>query len=233
MILWIRIASIAPVVAMVVAWLVSQTVRDTFGQGFSLLIEGDLPGVRQWASELGWWAPVVTGVLMVGQGIAAPVPAIMVTAANSFLFGPFWGGLYSILTANVAAAICYGIGRGYGTLIVDSLVSRSSVEKYESFFQRHGMLTVLIARLVPVVPFDPISYIAGLVRMPFWKFFWATMLGQFPAGMAYSYLVQQVDQPGMFTLYAVCTVVALILLGLLVKRITVGKSGPSDKQPGQ
>lgn len=225
---WIRVASLTPVILIVMAWLFSSSVRDTCGQGIHLLWQGDLPGIRQWAADIGSWAPIVTGVLMVVQGIAAPIPAVMVTAANSFLFGPFWGGLYSILTANIAAAICYGIGRGYGTIIVDSLVSRSTVDRYSSFFQEHGMLTIIVARLIPFVPFDPISYIGGMVRMPFWKFFWATMIGQFPAGMAYSYLIQGVVRPDLFLVSTICIVVALLLTGLLLQRTWFSKSEGSN-----
>ena len=58
-----------------------------------------------------------------------------------------------------------------------------------------------------------------MVRMPFWQFFWATMLGQIPAGMAYSYLVQQVDQPKLFAVDAGCFIVALTLLGLVMRRV--------------
>jgi len=215
---WIRVVSLLPLILIAVAWVSIPLVRDTCGRGLLLVWQGDLPGVRQWAAGLGWWAPAVTGILMIVQAIAAPIPAVLVTAANSFLFGPFWGGLYSILTANIAASVCYGIGRGYGKLVVDSLVSGATVEKYESFFQKHGTLTVLVSRLIPIVPFDPISYIAGMVRMPFGKFFWATMIGQFPAGMAYSYLVQTADQPSLFVIYMICFVVALTLVGIAMKR---------------
>ncbi len=215
---WIRVLSTIPLILMALAWVLSPQVRDTFNLGLQLLWQGDLPAIRQWAADLGWIAPLVTGVLMIVQAIAAPLPAVLVTAANSLLFGPVWGGLYSILTANIAAALCYGLGRGYGTLLVDAWVGSDTVCRYEVFFQRNGWLTVLIARLIPLVPFDPISYVAGMVRMPFWSFFWATMLGQFPAGMAYSFLVQTADQPKMFAVYALCLVSALFLLGWLLRR---------------
>ena len=226
---WIRVASLLPLIVVGIAWLVFPVVRETFGEGLYLLWTRDLEGLRTWGAEQCLWAPFLTGVLMIAQAIAAPVPAILITATNSFLFGPFWGGLYSILTANIAAAICYGLGRGYGTLITDSLISRKSVEKYESFFQQHGGVTVLIARLIPFVPFDPISYVAGMVRMPFWTFFWATMIGQFPAGMAYSYLVQQVDEPRMFVVSAICLELALFLFGWLMRRLLPARKPTADK----
>jgi uncharacterized membrane protein YdjX (TVP38/TMEM64 family) len=227
---WIRAASMIPLLAIAVAWLLVPAVRSTLAEGVILASRADLPGMRQWAAVLGWLAPLVTGVLMIVQAIAAPIPAVLVTAANSFLFGPFWGGLYSIFTANVAAAICYGLGRGYGTLLVDYLVSRQAVLRYESFFRQHGWLTVLIARLIPFVPFDPVSYVAGIVRMPFWMFFWATLAGQFPAGMAYSYLVQQVDQPKMLAIYGTSMLAALMLTGWLLHRVFFADQQPADSR---
>ena len=230
LILMIRVASLAPLVALVLVWAVVPGVRESLNEGLDHLWKADVQGVKSWATELGPWALVITGVLMIVQGIAAPIPAVMITAANSFLIGPFWGGLYSIFTANLAAAICYGLGRGYGTVLTDRLIPKDAVTKYESFFRNHGGLTVLIARLMPFVPFDPISYVAGMVRMPFWSFFLATLLGQIPAGMAYSYLVQQLDQPKMFIVFLTCVIVSLFLIGLLAKRAlarTTAKSGTS------
>lgn len=224
--LWIRVVSILPLVALGLAWAISPTVRDLLGEGISLLQQGDLDGLRQWGHKMGWWAPVFTGSLMLVQAIAAPIPAILVTATNSFLFGPFWGGLYSIFTANLAAAVCYGLGRGYGTLISDALIPKKTIRTYEEFFELHGGKTILIARLMPFVPFDPISYVAGIARVPFGRFFIATFVGQFPAGMAYSYLAQQVTEPKMFVVSAITAVLALVLLGWWAKRALMGKPKP-------
>lgn len=226
--LWIRLVSLAPLLALGLAWAISPELRGSMSQGIDLLWHRDLEGLRKWGSSLGWWAPLLTGSLMIVQAIAAPIPAVLVTATNSFLFGPFWGGLYSILTANVAAAICYGLGRGYGTFVTDTLLPKRTIKRYEHFFDEHGGKTVLVARLIPFVPFDPISYIAGIVRMPFWSFFLATLIGQFPAGMAYSYLVQEVDNPPMFVVTTLSLLAALFLMGWFLNRAFFKKtaSGP-------
>lgn len=228
--LWIRLVSITPLLVLGLAWLISPELRGTMGQGIDLLWQRDVQGLRKWGSSLGWWAPLLTGSLMIVQAIAAPIPAVLVTATNSFLFGPFWGGLYSILTANVAAAICYGLGRGYGTFVSDAILPSRTIKRYEHFFDEHGGKTVLVARLIPFVPFDPISYIAGIVRMPFWSFFLATLVGQFPAGMAYSYLAQEVDKPQMFVVSTVSLLAALFLTGWFLNRAFFKKK-PSDSQP--
>lgn len=230
--IWIRIASVLPLAVLGFAWAISPTIRDLLGQGITLLQQGDIDGLRAWGQQMGWWAPLFTGSLMLVQALAAPIPAILVTATNSFLFGPFWGGIYSIVTANFAAAVCYGLGRGYGTLISDALIPQRTIQTYEDFFELHGGKTILIARLLPFVPFDPISYVAGIARIPFGRFFVATFIGQFPAGMAYSYLAQQVNEPKMFVVYGISALVALGLLGWWAQRTLIRQESLGAEKSG-
>lgn len=44
----------------------------------------------------------------------------------------------------------------------------------------------LVCRLLPFVPFDPVSYAAGLTSLRFWPFMLATGVGQLPATIVYS-----------------------------------------------
>ncbi len=43
-----------------------------------------------------------------------------------------------------------------------------------------------VCRLLPFVPFDPVSYAAGLTSLRFWPFMLATGVGQLPATIVYS-----------------------------------------------
>ncbi|EEC26417.1 snare associated golgi protein [Escherichia coli O157:H7 str. TW14588] len=40
----------------------------------------------------------------------------------------------------------------------------------DGFFTRYGKHTILVCRLLPFVPFDPISYAAGLTSIRFRRF---------------------------------------------------------------
>ena len=76
----------------------------------------------------------------------------------------------------------------------------------------------MVARLLPFVPFDPISYAAGLTPMGFWEFFIATGIGQLPATLIYSYAASKSTNPstwvkGLIILFGV------LALGMLMKRI--------------
>nr|WP_256927300.1 VTT domain-containing protein [Klebsiella quasipneumoniae] len=54
-------------------------------------------------------------------------------------------------------------------------------------FARFGPQTILVCRLLPFVPFDPVSYAAGLTSLRFWPFMLATGVGQLPATIVYSW----------------------------------------------
>lgn len=65
---------------------------------------------------------------------------------------------------------------------------------------------MLIARLLPFVSFDFVSYFAGLTSMPFRGFMVATGIGQLPATIVYSYV------GGMLTGGTKMLVTALLIL---------------------
>lgn len=213
----IRLASLAPLAALAAAYALAPGFRSALNAGVSLLVRGDVAGLRAWGESLGAWAPLATSALMIAQAIAAPIPAVLVTAANSLLFGPFWGGVLSIVSATLAACVCWGLARLFGDALAGFLVSPRALAKADAVVARHGPLAVLVARLVPFVPFDPVSFVAGLARMPLLPFFVATLLGQAPAGMAYSYLAQEIDRPRTLVVAAVAALAGLALLGVAAR----------------
>lgn len=223
-----RWAAFLPLVAFGAAYLLSASLRSTLAEGTGLLLRGDLEGLRAWGASLGPWGPLATTLLMIVQAIAAPIPAVLVTWTNSLLFGPFWGGVLSIVSATLAAVLCFLLARAIGEPLVRRLVGESVWRKTNTFVERHGIQAILIARLVPVVPFDPISYVAGLSRMRLRTFAWATLVGQVPAGMTYSYLGQEIDEPARFVLFGLCAALALLLLGWTVRRSLLGARSDGD-----
>lgn len=227
----VRLAALAPLAILGLAYAFAPSFRATLHAGVSLLARGDVSGLRAWGDTLGLWAPFATSALMIAQAIAAPIPAVLVTATNSLLFGPFWGGLLSIVSATVAACVCWGLARLFGDALASFLVSPAALAKADATVRRHGPIAVLVARLVPFVPFDPVSFVAGLVRMPLAPFFWATLLGQAPAGMAYSYLAQEIDRPRTLVVAALAVFAGLVVLGLAARWFVLRRNAITPPTP--
>lgn len=147
----------------------------------------DVTAMKSYILSFGIWAPIASFALMIFQSAVAPLPAFIITFANAALFGWVKGAILSWSSAMCGAALCYWIAKYYGRKVVERLTSKFALEEIDSLFKRYGKYAILIARLLPFVSFDIVSYAAGLTSMGFWEFFWATGLGQLPATIIYSY----------------------------------------------
>ena len=183
-----------------------------------ILSSADIKGMRNYLNGFGIWAPVVSMALMVFQAIAAPLPAFVITFANAWIFGWIKGAIYSWTGAMIGASLCHLIARAYGRPVVEKMVGKKSLETTDRFFERYGKHSVLIARLLPVVPFDIISYAAGLTNMGFWAFFWTTGLGQLPATIVYSWLGENMAPSAKYLFWAATGFASLLLFSLAIKK---------------
>lgn len=191
-------------------------------QAVRLLGQGDVEALKVFLLSFGVWAPVISFLLMVLQSVIAPLPAFVLTLTNGLLFGAFWGGVLSWGSAMAGAALCFGLSRLFGRRLVERLVSPSALTRSDAFFARYGKRAVLVARLLPWISFDLISYGAGLTPMGFWGFWSMTGVGQLPATLFYSYLGHQAGRSLRAAFFVLSSLFAIgiltALLGPLVKR---------------
>lgn len=194
-------------------------VRQFISHAFGILgkadprdIEAGIREMRDYLLGFGIWAPIVSSSLMVLQMIAAPIPGQFVTFTNGLLFGAFWGTILSWSSAMLGAAICFGLASAFGRPLVEKIVGKASLDYVDGFFERYGTKAIITARLIPFVPFDPISYGAGLTKMSFWRFFIATGIGQLPATILYSWLGARVTGTIKVIFIVFVTVMAIAIV---------------------
>lgn len=184
------------------------------------LARGDIEPFRDYLLGFGVWAPIVSALLMVFQSLIAPLPAFVITFTNGLLFGTVWGAALSWSSAMLGAALCYAIARVYGRPVVERFVSPRSLSWFDGFVARYGTPSILIARLIPVVSFDLVSYGAGLTAIRFWPFFIATGLGQLPATILYSWLGENVTGSIAILFWAFIIVIAGAVIAATWRRRT-------------
>ena len=96
------------------------------------------------------------------------------------------GRALSWFSAMAGAGLCFCIARALGREVVEKLTGRAVLRSADGYFTRFGPQTIPVCRLLPFVPFDPVSYAAGLTSLRFWPFMLATGVGQLPATIVYS-----------------------------------------------
>lgn len=193
--------------------------KNGINEAAGTLSKVNVQAAKEYILSFGIWAPVVSFLLMVLQSVAAPLPAFIITFANAGLFGWVKGAILSWSSAMAGAALCYAIARIYGRSAVEKFTTRAALREVDVFFERYGKWAVLIARLLPFVSFDVVSYAAGLTSMGFWEFFWATGLGQLPATIVYSYVGDMLVGSVKTVVFGLLMVFALSAFAFMFKQI--------------
>ncbi len=211
------------ILIIVCVYLFIPPIKSNVNQALSVLQTLDVGAAKEYILSFGIWAPIVSFLLMILQSIIAPLPAFIITFSNAGLFGWINGAILSWSSAMAGAAICYYIAKFLGRSAVEKLTSKIGLEKIDEFFKQYGKYAILIARLLPFISFDIVSYAAGLTSMNFWTFFIATGIGQLPATIVYSYI------GGMLTGTAKAFVMGLLILFALSALIVLFKKMWNDK----
>jgi uncharacterized membrane protein YczE len=103
---WIRFAlGLVVLSAFGLAYLLLEGFQSEVDRAVAILGRGDVAGLRDYILSFGAWAPVVSALLMVLQALVAPLPAFVLTFANGLAFGTFLGGMLSLVSASLAAAV--------------------------------------------------------------------------------------------------------------------------------
>lgn len=227
-----KISTITGLLCIILIGFFVKPVRDTIEQVFFLFGMYDVDYIREYILSFGIWAPVVSFLLMLFQSIIAPLPAFLITFSNAALFGWIKGAVLSWTSATAGAVLCFYIARWFGRRFVEKLTSRPALEGIDRFFKHYGQYAILIARLLPFVSFDIVSYAAGLTSINFRSFLWATGLGQLPATIIYSYAGEMLVGGTQKFVLGLLILFALATLTLLLKKIITRQKSEKIQVPG-
>lgn len=106
-------------------------------------------------------------------------PTTLLNVATVVTFGPIVGNLYAFAGWLCSATIGFGIGRLVGREWVQK-IARAGIDRFFDRAERHGFLTVLSTRLVPIAPFTVVNLFVGASGIGFRPFFFATAIGRIP-----------------------------------------------------
>ncbi len=227
---WIgKLIIIALAAVAALAYFFVQPVNKVLNEILAAFASGDFTVVGEFVKSYGAYAAAVSFMLMILQSIAAPLPAFLITFANANLFGWWKGAILSWSSAMAGATACFYIARILGRDVAERLTSKAGLKQIDDFFEKHGRMSILIARLLPFISFDIVSYAAGLTSMSFGSFFVATGIGQLPATIIYSYVGSMLTGGAKMFVTGLLLIFALSALIVLVKQIYTEKQKKKEE----
>lgn len=166
---WLVLLAAVVLLALVVAWLWPH-----------LALFADQDALRAWVASFGASGPLVIIGLHLAQVLLAPIPGQAIDAASGYLFGPWWGTLYSVSGAVGSSLIAFGLARRFGRPLVERLVAPEALDRLDKLGRQRGPILFFLIWLFPLSPDDLACYAAGLTPMPWPQFFVLVLLGRVP-----------------------------------------------------
>lgn len=139
-------------------------------------------------------------LLMAIESANIPLPSEIIMPFAGFLvtkgqFNLWWAAFWGAIGCLVGGGLSYWIGMIGGRPLIEKygkyiLISHHDLDQADGWFKKHGDITVLVGRMLPVIR-TFISFPAGIARMNFSKFLIYSFIGSFPFCLLLAYVGQK------------------------------------------
>ncbi len=159
-------------------------------------------------------APLFAYATLVAAGLLL-FPITLLILVSIVTFGAFTGFLVAFGGALTSALLAYGVGMA-ARRPLHRHIARGRLGLLGRRLRRHGVLAVLLVRIIPVAPFLIVNLTAGASRMRLTDYALGTMLGMAPAIVAITLLIDRIraliERPTAGSAAAMTAVFAAIAL---------------------
>ena len=173
-----------------------------------------IPSVDQLRTRFepwGWWGAAAYASLY-AVATLSPLPKTVFSLGAGALFGLARGVGVVVVGACAGAVLAFYLARFLGREGVHRLTGLRR-DRLDAQLARRGFLTMLVLRLVPVVPFTAVNYLAGVTALRVSVFLSATVLGILPTTTAYVALGAYGSQPGSWPFWTALASVVVLTAG--------------------
>jgi uncharacterized membrane protein YdjX (TVP38/TMEM64 family) len=153
------------------------------------------------------------GTFVIAGLVAFPLTVLIIVCG--LVFGPWQGFLYSLIGALLSAMLTFWLGRLLGRDTVRRFAGRRLGELNRRL-ARHGVMTIIIVRIVPLAPFTVINMAAGASRIRFRDFLLGSAVGLLPGIIGMSVFTDRlaavIEKPHLAAFAALAVVVAILIV---------------------
>ncbi|WP_214805344.1 TVP38/TMEM64 family protein [Exiguobacterium sp. s46] len=188
-----------------------------------MLEQFDIQALSDWVRDQG-----LTGMLLyvLAYTIRPLVffPASLLTVFGGYTYGPWLGTLLDVIGAGTGGLLSFWIARLLGRRGVEKLIGKGKLNVLDERIATNGFLVVLIVRLIPLFPFDAISYASGLSKIRFKQFAIANYIGIIPGAFVYNNIGSSLRDPFSWQFFlAIGLYVLFFAVGLVAQQILKNK----------
>lgn len=121
-------------------------------------------------------------------GVLLALPGLPMTVMSGGLFGFGIGTLVAVLGSNIGTQLTFFISRYFGGDLSSFITRRYPyLSQLDKQLNHNGFRVLVSLRLLPIVPFNAINYLAGLTSISYRDYTFGNVLGMLPGTMLYVY----------------------------------------------
>jgi len=171
-------------------------------------------------------APLALLAIYVLGGLVM-VPVNVLIAVTVLVFGSLLGAIYALVGCVLSAATTYEVGRHFPAGDVRRKLERAT-ERLRARLKRHGLLAVIVVRIVPVAPYTVVNAAAGAMHVPRTQYLIGTALGMLP-GIVFNALfvdrvLEALEHPNPSSYALLIAAAALIVAAIAAIRRRVARA---------
>ena len=157
------------------------------------------------------------------------LPGTIGTLTAGAIFGFPIGGLAALSGATSGCTAAFIIARVMGREGAQQLLGERLMNADE-FLGRNGFVSILLLRLMPIVPFNLLNYASGLTSVRLSRYIAASIVGMAPGAFLTTALADQADDPTGTTFLVLVGVFLVALIGSVVLGQRMRKKKQQEQQ---
>jgi len=166
---------------------------------------------KDYIQSFGIWAPIVYIVLFTVVPLTL-FPDSILAISGGLAFGIVRGSIYTMIGAIMGATLAFFITRTIGNSAINNFMDKN-FKGAKNYTDKMGIEVILLLRLIPLFPFDIVSYLAGLSNIKFKKYIIGTIIGTIPGILVFNNIGQQIMN---FTSFGfIISIILLVILFLI------------------
>lgn len=132
-------------------------------------------------------------VLICLVGIPLFLPDTAMNLVGALLFGPLLGTALAWIGVFFGAIVAFYLAKFLGRDLVQKLFGKH-LETVDQYFRNSGFQTLLLIRLLPIMPFGAVSLAAGLTSIRTRDYLLATGIGILPVTFIHQFLFSRIGK---------------------------------------
>jgi len=173
--------------------------------------------IKNYVESFGKLGPIIY-IIMFSLVPLTLFPDSILAISSGLIFGLVNGYIYTAIGALIGGTISFYISRKLGRNVVKKL-TKEKLDKVENMINERGFFIVLMLRLIPLFPFDVISYGSGLTSIRYKDFILATFFGTIPGIFVFVNIGAQSVNIGSKSFYlSIAALILLLVVSIILKK---------------